>query len=44
MLQDKAVMIFEEQFPELKGKADFICSGSPLTNNFYLGTVQGEVK
>jgi all-trans-retinol 13,14-reductase len=32
-----------EQYPLLKGKVSFVDSGTPLTNNFYLGTVNGEV-
>jgi hypothetical protein len=32
-----------EQYPLTKGKVTFVDSGTPLTNNFYLGTVNGEV-
>jgi hypothetical protein len=32
-----------EQYPQLKNRIAFVESGSPLTNNFYLGTLNGEV-
>jgi len=32
-----------EQYPHLKNHISFVESGSPLTNNFYLGTLNGEV-
>ncbi len=42
-LQDKVVDVFEEQFPHLKGAADVIISGSPLSYNFYIGSSRGEI-
>jgi hypothetical protein len=35
--------IIYEQYPQVKGKVAFVDSGTPLTNNFYLGTLNGEV-
>lgn len=42
-LQKRLVEVFEEQLPHLKDKIDYVSSGTPMTNNFYLGTVNGEV-
>ena len=35
--------IFYELYPQLKDKVTYISSGSPLSNNFYYGTIEGEV-
>lgn len=41
--EDKLLEIIYEQYPQLQGKVSFIDSGTPLTNNFYIGTLNGEV-
>lgn len=41
--QDFLLDIVYEQFPQLKGKVAFVDSGTPLTNNFYIGSLNGEV-
>ena len=35
--------VFIDYFPHVKDKIDFVTSGTPLSNNFYLGSVNGEV-
>lgn len=42
-IEKKLVKALIEVFPQLHDKIDHISSGSPLTNNFYYGTTQGEV-
>ncbi|CAE7491356.1 retsat, partial [Symbiodinium microadriaticum] len=42
-MEGKLLRIVEEQFPKTKGRVAHVSSGSPLTNNFYLGSVNGEV-
>ena len=42
-LQDKLVNVFKEQYPELVEHIDYVTSGSPLSNKFYLGSKYGEV-
>jgi all-trans-retinol 13,14-reductase len=42
-MEQKLLRIVEEQYPKTKGHIVHVSSGTPLTNNFYLGTVNGEV-
>ncbi len=42
-LQDRLIEIFKEQFPHLVDKIDYVSSGTPMTNNTYLNSVNGEV-
>jgi all-trans-retinol 13,14-reductase len=42
-MEQKLLRIVEEQYPKTKGQIVHVSSGTPLTNNFYLGTVNGEV-
>jgi len=41
--EKKLLKILIEQLPQLEGKITFVDSGTPLSNNFYLGTTRGEV-
>ena len=42
-MEEKLLRIVEEQYPKTKGRIAHVSSGTPLTNNFYLGSVNGEV-
>jgi hypothetical protein len=42
-IEDRMMTVFYEQYPQLIGKVAHITSSSPLTNNFYLGAIEGEV-
>jgi all-trans-retinol 13,14-reductase len=42
-LQDRLVAIFSETYPHLANKIAYVTSGTPLSNNFYLGSSEGEV-
>jgi all-trans-retinol 13,14-reductase len=43
ILESRLLKVFEAEFPHLVDKIDFIKSGTPLTNNYYLNSVFGEV-
>lgn len=43
LLEKKFLDVFLNTFPNLKDHVDFVDSGTPLTNNYYLGNYQGEV-
>lgn len=42
-MQNKVVEVFTDYFPQVKNKIDFVTTGTPLSNNFYLGSVNGEI-
>lgn len=42
ILEEKLVALLLETHPQLKNKIDYVASGTPLSNNFYLGSVVGE--
>ena len=42
-MEKKLLRIVEEQYPLTKGRVTHVSSGTPMTNNFYLGSINGEV-
>jgi all-trans-retinol 13,14-reductase len=42
-LQSRMVEVFKEEFPHLESKIDYVSTGTPLTNNFYIGSSKGEI-
>lgn len=43
-MERKLLRIVEEQYPKAKGRIAHVSSGTPMTNNFYLGSINGEVR
>lgn len=43
VLEEKLLSVLFEVYPQIRSHVDLITSGSPLTNDFYLGSVVGEV-
>eukprot|EP01041_Mallomonas_annulata_P005000 gene5000-10006_t len=43
MIENRLLLVFQEIFPHLMDKIRHVESGTPLTNNFYLGKMFGEV-
>lgn len=41
--QEFLLEIVYEQFPQIQDKVVFVDAGTPLTNNFYIGSLNGEV-
>ncbi len=41
---ERVTEVFLEEFPHLRDKIDVVLGGSPLTNNYYIGSSFGEVK
>ena len=42
-LQERMLAVLFEQFPQLTDKVRYVDTGTPVTNNYYLGTNFGEV-
>ena len=42
-LQERLLGILKREFPALKDHIKFVDLGTPLTNDFYLGSTRGEV-
>lgn len=42
-LQSRLIGILEEVYPQVRGRIDLAVSGSPLTNNTFLGSMRGEI-
>jgi len=43
LLEKRMLDLFSENYPNLVPYIDYTTSGTPVTNNFYLGSVEGEV-
>ena len=43
LLQKRLMNVFFEEFPHLRDKVVHVSTGSPVSNNFYIGSQQGEV-
>lgn len=43
IVENRMIKVFAENYPQLVPYIDYVSSGTPITNNFYLGSTEGEV-